>query len=621
MTPIQLLRNFNRTKVPQLIATLIAIALTENPATLFSQGHTSNAKHSSAAQQQIESQIKESTLRGHIRFLADDLLEGRGPGSRGDQITQLYLQTQFQSLGLLPAASPQAVANSLESLDSGLNGSANVDSSISESPSSRTASENQESSKGKHNGWTQPVPLIGVQTNPPKTITFEHQDKKLSLRLSEEFMANLGQSTDAATIADAEVVFVGYGIQAPEYDWDDFKDVDVTGKILLMMNNDPEDDPELFEGRKRLYYGRWDYKYKIAAERGAAGAIIIHTTPSAGYPWQVIQTSWSGEEFRLRTDESPACKMTAWLTEDAATKLVELSGHKLDELREEAQSRNFRPVSLQTRFSVNLAGTVRSQDSANVVGILPGSDPKLREQVVLFMAHHDHLGMSAERNIDSDNIYNGAVDNASGTAGLLTIAKAFASLPVPPKRSIMFAAVAAEEQGLLGSKQFAQRPSIHPGLMAAVINIDGANILGLTRDVNLIGNGKSNLDEVVTKIATEQGRIVTPDLFPDRGYYYRSDQFSLAKIGVPGVYFHSGVDVMGKPAGWGKEQLEKWVEETYHQPSDEYQSTWDLGGAIQDLKLLALTGLTLAQQSEMPKWNPGDEFEAARLEALKEANQ
>lgn len=621
MIPTQLLPNFNRTMVPRIIATLIAIALTENPATLFSQDQPSDAKITTAAQQQLESHIKESTLRGHIRFLADDLLEGRGPGSRGDQITQLYLQTQFQALGLLPAASPQAVAKSLESLDSGPNGSANLDSSISESSSSRTASEDETTSKGERNDWTQPVPLIGVQTNPPQTITFEHQDKKLSLRLSEEFMANLGQSTDAATIADAEVVFVGYGIQAPEYDWDDFKDVDVTGKILLMMNNDPEDDPDLFEGKKRLYYGRWDYKYKIAAERGAAGAIIIHTTPSAGYPWQVIQTSWSGEEFRLRTDESPACKMTAWLTEDAAAKLVELSGHQLDELRTKAQSRSFRPVSLQTRFSVNLTGTVRSQDSANVLGILPGSDPKLREQAVLFMAHHDHLGMSAERNIDSDNIYNGAVDNASGTAGLLTIAKAFASLPVPPKRSIVFAAVAAEEQGLLGSKQFAQRPSIHPGLMAAVINIDGANILGPTRDVNLIGNGKSNLDDIVTKIATDQGRIVTPDLFPDRGYYYRSDQFSLAKIGVPGVYFHSGVDVIGKPAGWGKEQLEKWVEETYHQPSDEYQSTWDLGGAIQDLKLLALAGLTLAQQSEMPKWNPGDEFEAARLEAIKAANQ
>ncbi len=622
MIPPFLPQRSNCKKVHHTIAALVAFTLTAIPATVLAQDDSSSVEPTSASQQQIESQIQESTLRGHIRFLADDLLEGRGPGSRGDQITQLYLQTQFQSLGLLPAASTQAVSNSLESNEPAKFDSTNINSGNSKPGLSVEPQINdvQKNANGESDDWTQSVPLIGVQTTPPQTITFEHEDQALPLKLSDDFMVNLGQSTNVTTLTDAEIVFVGYGIQAPEYEWDDFKDVDVKGKILLMMNNDPENDPNLFEGRKRLYYGRWDYKYKIAAERGAAGAIIIHTTPSAGYPWQVIQTSWSGEEFRLRTDKTPACKMTAWLTEDAATKLVALSGHELDELRSSAESRDFRPVSLQTRLSVNLTGTVRSQDSANVIGILPGSDPKLREQVVLFMAHHDHLGMSAERNIDSDNIYNGAVDNASGTAGLLTIAKAFASLPEPPKRSIVFAAVAAEEQGLLGSKQFAQRPSIHPGRMAAVINIDGANILGPTRDVNLIGNGKSDLDQIVTKIAAQQGRIVTPDLFPDRGYYYRSDQFSLAKIGVPGVYFHSGVDVVGKPTGWGKEQLEKWVEETYHQPSDEYQSTWDLGGAIQDLKLLALTGLTLAEQPEMPKWNPGDEFEAARLEALKDAN-
>ena len=430
-------------------------------------------------------------------------------------------------------------------------------------------------------------------------------------------MSNLGQTSEATSIKDAEVVFVGYGIQAPEYQWDDFKDVDVRGKILLMMNNDPEDDPNRFEGRKRLYYGRWDYKYQIAAQQGAIGAIIIHTTPSAGYPWQVIQTSWSGEEFKLRNDSTPACKMTGWVTDQAAKQLVALSGHDLGELRKLAQSNDFRPVELGTRFSIELTGQVRKQDSANVVGILPGSDPKLRDQAVIFMAHHDHLGISAERNIDGDNIYNGAVDNASGTAGLLTIAKAFSALPVKPRRSILFAAVAAEEQGLLGSQQFAQAPPMHPGLLAAVVNIDGANILGETHDVNVIGNGKSNLDGILEQIAKSQNRVVTPDLFPDRGYYYRSDQFSLAKIGVPGVYLHSGINVVGKPTGWGKEQLEKWVEETYHQPSDEYQISWNLSGAIQDLQLLALVGLKIAQDDEMPKWNAGDEFEAARLEAIR----
>lgn len=540
--------------------------------------------------------ISEPTLRGHIRFLADDLLEGRGPGSRGDQITQLYLQTQFQSLGLLPAATPEGIHRAI-------NG--------------KQGTEEADLDSLRESIWTQAVPLIGVQTHPPDSVTFTHHSETLTLQSGENFMSNLGQTSEATSIQDAEVVFVGYGIQAPEYQWDDFKDVDVRGKILLMMNNDPEDDPNRFEGRKRLYYGRWDYKYQIAAQQGAIGAIIIHTTPSAGYPWQVIQTSWSGEEFKLRNDSTPACKMTGWVTDQAAKQLVALSGHDLGELRKRAQSNDFRPVELGTHFSIELTGQVRKQDSANVVGILPGSDPKLRDQAVIFMAHHDHLGISAERNIDGDNIYNGAVDNASGTAGLLTIAKAFSALPVKPRRSILFAAVAAEEQGLLGSQQFAQAPPMHPGLLAAVVNIDGANILGETHDVNVIGNGKSNLDGILEQIAKSQNRVVTPDLFPDRGYYYRSDQFSLAKIGVPGVYLHSGINVVGKPTGWGKEQLEKWVEETYHQPSDEYQISWNLSGAIQDLQLLALVGLKIAQDDEMPKWNAGDEFEAARLEAIR----
>ena len=540
--------------------------------------------------------ISEPTLRGHIRFLADDLLEGRGPGSRGDQITQLYLQTQFQSLGLLPAATPEGIQRAI-------NG--------------KQGTEEADLDSLRESIWTQAVPLIGVQTHPPDSVTFTHHSETLTLQSGENFMSNLGQTSEATSIKDAEVVFVGYGIQAPEYQWDDFKDVDVRGKILLMMNNDPEDDPNRFEGRKRLYYGRWDYKYQIAAQQGAIGAIIIHTTPSAGYPWQVIQTSWSGEEFKLRNDSTPACKMTGWVTDQAAKQLVALSGHDLGELHKRAQSNDFRPVELGTRFSIELTGQVRKQDSANVVGILPGSDPKLRDQAVIFMAHHDHLGISAERNIDGDNIYNGAVDNASGTAGLLTIAKAFSALPVKPRRSILFAAVAAEEQGLLGSQQFAQAPPMHPGLLAAVVNIDGANILGETHDVNVIGNGKSNLDAIVEQIAKSQNRVVTPDLFPDRGYYYRSDQFSLAKIGVPGVYLHSGINVVGKPTSWGKEQLEKWVEETYHQPSDEYQISWNLSGAIQDLQLLALVGLKIAQDDEMPKWNAGDEFEAARLEAIR----
>ena len=516
--------------------------------------------------------IDEDTLRGHIRFLADDRLEGRGPGSRGDELTQLYLATQFQTLGLKPAAG-----------------------------------------EGE---WLQPFPLVGVRTVAPPTVVFRHGEKSVALKSVEDFMSTIGQPVENAKLADAELVFVGYGIEAPEYKWDDYKDVDLTGKVLLMMNNDPSSDPELFEGRRRLYYGRWDYKYEMAARKGAAGAIIIHTTPSAGYPWQVIQTSWSGEEFELRGGEGRRMELKGWVTETGIRDVVRMSGFDLDELRQKAESRDFQPISLGTTLSIELEGIVRQQNTANVLGILPGSDPELRDEVVVYMAHHDHLGLGVERDERGDNIYNGAVDNAAGVAALLAMAKAYSRMDPPPKRSILFAAVGAEEQGLLGSEFFAEHPTIQPGKMSAVINMDGTNIIGQTHDVNVIGHGKSNLDKIVEAVAKTQHRIVTPDHFPDRGYYYRSDQFSLAKIGVPGVYLHSGIQVVGKPAGWGKQQLDDWVEKIYHQPSDEYSEDWDLSGAIEDTRLLFEVGRQVANQPEMAAWNVGDEFEAARKHAI-----
>jgi hypothetical protein len=386
------------------------------------------------------------------------------------------------------------------------------------------------------------------------------------------------------------------------------------------MTTDPADDPALFEGKKRLYYGRWDYKYASAARQGATGAIIIHTTPSAGYPYQVVQTSWSGEEFELEQSSGPRLEMRAWLTEDASRRLAALGGKDLDQLRAAAERRDFRPVPLGVHLSVEFACTVRKKETGNVLGMLPGSDPELAQQAVVFMAHHDHLGLAAERNAQGDNIYNGAVDNASGTAALLAIARACAELRERPARSLLFAAVGAEEQGLLGSEYLAAHPPLAPGNLAAVINIDCVNIIGPTHDVNVIGLGKSDLDALVEGVARWQGRAATPDHFPDRGYYYRSDQFSLAKIGVPGVYLHSGVNVIGKPEGWGKRQLEIWTETRYHQPSDEFQPDWDLRGAVADMRLLFHVGLLAANRRELPQWKPGDEFEAARkaaIEALK----
>jgi len=520
--------------------------------------------------------IDEATLRGHVRFLADDLLEGRGPGSRGDALTQLYIATQFQTLRLKPVAADGS--------------------------------------------WLQPVPLVGVRTIAPPQVSFTAGNRSMALLSTTDIMSTMGSPKTDVSIKNAEVVFVGYGIQAPEYGWDDFKGVDVRGKILLMMNNDPADNPNLFEGRRRLYYGRWDYKYESAARQGAAGAIIIHTTPSAGYPWQVIQTSWSGEEFELRDATGPRMELKAWATDEASKKLVEFAGKDLDQLRTLAETKEFHPVPLGVSLSLDLTAEVRHQDSANVLGLLPGSDPKLSSEVLIYMAHHDHLGMAAERDINGDNIYNGAIDNASGTAALLAMAKAYCQIETRPARSILFAAVAAEEQGLLGSKFFASNPPILAGKLAAVINMDGTNSIGRTHDVNVIGFGKSSLDAYVGSVATAQGRIVTPDHFPDRGYYYRSDQFSLAKIGVPGVYLHSGIQVIGKPEGWGKQQLDDWVEKVYHQPSDQYRKDWDLTGALEDTRLLFHVGRLVADAPAMPTWTVGDEFEAARLKAIAEVD-
>ena len=550
--------------------TLALVLLSSNPVTR-TIGADEAGLPSAADRQIAEQTITDAALRGHIRFLADDLLEGRGPGTTGDLLAQRYIAATLESLGCKPAA--------------------------------------------PGGGWYQPVPLVGVNTHVPETITLEHGTDALALRRHDDFVFTSGKPAARAGFEDAELVFVGYGIIAPEFQWDDYKGMDLKGKVLVMMNNDPADDPNLFAGKRRLYYGRWDYKYEMAARQGAAGAIIIHTTPSAGYPFQVVQTSWTGEEFELRATPGPRVEMHGWCTEDAARRVAKLSGHDLDQLRSSAERRDFRPVPLGTRLSLALTCDIREQDTANVLGLLPGSDSALAPEMIVYMAHHDHLGIAAQPDASGDRICNGAIDNASGVGALLAMAQAYARLP-RPARSILFAAVGAEEQGLLGSAYLAQHPPAPAGLLGAVINIDGVNILGPTRDLQVIGSGKSNMDLIVQRIATWQKRVVTPDQFPDRGYYYRSDQFSLAKIGVPGVYLHPGTSVIGKPEGWGKQKLEEWTETKYHQPSDEYSDDWDLGGAVADVRLLFYTGLMAARQRELPQWMPGDEFEAARKAAL-----
>jgi Zn-dependent M28 family amino/carboxypeptidase len=519
-------------------------------------------------------QITGDLMRDYVIELSDDKYEGRGPGSRGDVAARQYLAQELDQLGLQPGAADGS--------------------------------------------WEQPFDLVGVNAAQPETWTFTSASDSLTLDQWEEFIVSSGVQSERAEVADAEVVFVGYGIQAPEYDWDDFKDHDLTGKVLMIMNNDPDWDPDLFAGDTRLYYGRWNYKYLSAARQGAVGAIIIHTTPSAGYPFQVVQTSWTGEQFELPAGDEPRIDVAGWVTEDSARALVAMGGQDLDALREAADNRDFEPVPLGITTSIAMDVSMNRVSSANVLGLIPGSDPELKDEVLIYTAHHDHLGIGTP-NDAGDAIYNGAMDNASGVAQVMAIARAIKALPEMPRRSILVALVGAEEQGLLGSQYYAANPTFLPGKIAANLNYDGGNIWGHTHDVTYIGLGKSSIDQIVTAIAAEQGREVKPDQFADRGYFYRSDQFSFAKIGVPAMYLDTGTDFVDRPPEWGKEQVNHYTNVNYHQPSDEYDDSWNFEGMISDALLGYWTGLAIANADEMPAWAEGDEFEAARLEALQEA--
>ena len=514
--------------------------------------------------------LTRDTLRAPIRILASDEFEGRGPATRGDSLARLYLSTELETLGLKPG--------------------------------------------GEAGGWEQAFDIVGVKAKLPASWDFKSKGGNVSLRLGDDYIAGSGVQTPTAAIDDAQLVFVGYGIEAPEYQWNDFKGVDVKGKVLVMLNNDPDWDPKLFAGNTRLYYGRWTYKYESAARHGAAGVIIVHTTPSAGYPWQVVHSSWGGTQFELPAESEPRIQLKGWATEDAMRRLLKAGGADLDALVAKARSRSFKPVPLNLRTSIKFENDVSRVRTANVAGLLPGSDPKHKDEVVIYSAHHDHFGIG-EPDKSGDRIY-GAEDNAAGCAQLLAIARAFAALPERPRRSVLFLFVAGEEQGLLGSKYYSLHPTFPAGKIAANINYDGGNFLGRTRDLTQVGTGKSSLDAIARALVEKQGRVLVPDQNPDKGYYYRSDQFSFAKIGVPALYFDEGTDYIGKPAGWGKQQHDAWTEHVYHQPSDQLNDSWNFDGMIEDASVGFYVGWLVAQADAMPTWNVGDEFEAARKKAL-----
>ena len=517
----------------------------------------------------------------HTKTLSSDAFQGRSPGTKGEELTVAYIAEQFRKLGLKPG---------------------NADGT-----------------------FVQKVPLVGI-TPAPAPLILRKGGQEQRLAWKDDVVAWTKHVAPSAAIDNSDVVFVGYGVVAPEYDWDDYKGLDVTGKTLVMLVNDPpvQDpdnpaalDPKVFGGRAMTYYGRWTYKFEMAASKGAAGVLLVHETESAGYPFSVVQAKVF-EQFDLVTPDRnmKRAAIEAWITVDKARDLLRLGGQDFGTLKSQASTREFRPVPLGVKASMTITNTLRTIDSKNVVARLDGRDPKLKSEYVLYSAHWDHMGVGAA--VNGDTIYNGAKDNAVGVAGLLDIARAFTKLPVPPKRSVVFLAVTAEEQGLLGSAYYTVAPIYPLARTAANINIDGLNVAGRTRDLTLVGYGASELDDYARDAAGEQGRIVRPDLEPEQGFYYRSDHFNFAKQGVPALDPDEGVEYLGKPKEFGERVRREWNERDYHQPSDIVRPDWDLTGAREDLKVYFAVGYRVAEAEAMPEWKPGSEFKAKREAMLKD---
>ena len=511
-------------------------------------------------------------MAAHDQFLASDLLEGRGPGTRGDEIAQQYIAAQFQAYGLAPA--------------------------------------------GDGGTYYQNVPLLGLATDRDKTtLNFTRNGATIAgpLKFGDQIVGQNQTQSENDTL-DSELVFVGHGVVAPEYRWDDYKGLDTRGKTLVMLVDDPPanaQEPDLFKGKTRTYYGRWTYKYEIGTAKNATGVILIHTTPAAGYGWNVVSNSWGGENsFMKNKPGAPALRFAGWMTEEVARNLFKAAGQDLDVLTTQAASRSFQPVPLGVKLTGNIASKLRSFNTTNVVARLSGSDPKLRDEAILYSAHHDHLGIGpADKS--GDTIYNGALDNASGCAILLEMARVWTRMPAP-KRSIYFAAVAAEEQGLIGSAFLAQNPPLPSGNIALGMNYDMIPELGRVRDVNMNGIERTTFYPAAQRITKALGLTIIPDPEPEQGHYYRSDHFSFGKVGIPAFSIDPGHDVVGKPAGFGAQWSTDFRANHYHQPSDQFDPNWDWSEAVQMAELGIWMGWDAANAPSMPNWKPGDEFRGAR---------
>jgi len=524
--------------------------------------------------------VDAQAILAHTRVLSSDEYEGRGPGTKGEELTVNYLVDQFKMLGLKPG---------------------NADGT-----------------------YLQKVPLVGV-TPAAAPLVVEKGGRRLPLKWKDDVVAWTKHVADSASINRSELVFVGYGIVAPEFNWDDYKGVDLKGKTLVMLVNDPpvpdasnpsQLDPKVFGGKAMTYYGRWTYKYEIGAQKGAAGVLIIHETEPAGYPFEVVQAKTT-EQFDLVTPDKNMGRVNieGWITLDRAKDLMKLAGEDFDTLKKQAATREFKPVPLGLTASMTIKNTLRTIDSQNVVAKLEGSDPALKDEYVVYTAHWDHLGVGPEQN--GDRIYNGAKDNAVGVAGLLELARAFTKVSPAPKRSILFLSVTAEEQGLLGSQYYSVTPLYPLRKTLANINMDGLNVHGRTKDLTLIGYGASDLDDYASAAAAEQGRVIRPDPESEKGFYYRSDHFNFAKQGVPALDPDQGTDFIGRPAGYGKQVRDAYTEHDYHKPTDVVKADWDLSGAVEDLQVFFAVGYRVAQADTYPDWKPGNEFKATRDAMLK----
>jgi Zn-dependent M28 family amino/carboxypeptidase len=530
-------------------------------------------------------QIQGAPFIKDIETLSSDDFEGRSVGTAGEARTVEYLTSRFRQIGLAPG---------------------NPDGS-----------------------YVQAVPMSGYRSQPKATIDFG--TSRMVLEFPKDFVASSYRREPEVRIRGSELVFVGYGVKAPEYDWDDFKGADLKGKTLVVLINDPQIpdptdpsklDPAMFKGSAMTYYGRWTYKYETAVALGAAAVLIVHETATAAYPYSVVVNSWSRENFDLHRDgPNPNFPtVAAWINVDRAKEMFASAGLDFAQMKRAALRHDFAPVALHATIDFTVDNAWRDIASQNVVGMIEGSDPQLKHQYVLYTAHWDHFGWDPSLpGSKHDQIFHGALDNASGVAALLEIAAAFKALPVAPRRSIVFIATTAEERGLLGAQFYATHPLYPLRDTLADINIDGVNLWGRTRDIVIVGMGNSDLDDVLTAAARAQGRTVVGDPEPEKGHFYRADHFEFAKVGVPALYTDTGTDYIGKPADYGRQRRDEYTSERYHKVTDVVRPEWDTAGAVEDLVLLFDVGYVVAQQPRFPQWKPGTEFKAKRDAMLQEA--